>query len=235
MTDQDERTRHAAVAGRDGGRAAAVAAAAGGGRLRLARRPRRHRTAGRAGLVGGAQAAARRAAAAICHAPAHQRGSRRGRRRCGHGHADGDRPRSESAARRMLVDDLAVATGVQVLLLRGEDRAPPVGAAADLLRADRSTATAMLADGRLLAKSSWTAARSTRATTPSSGAGRLAQGPAGLRDRALRPRHRPRLGRPGPLRHLLRPERRPRPRRRHRRLEAVPAAIRVSPTPTATG
>ena len=70
------------------------------------------------------------------------------------GYADGDRPNTAGAARRMLAHDLAVATGVQVLLLRGEDRAPLIGAAADLLQADRRTATAMLADGRLLAKSS---------------------------------------------------------------------------------
>ncbi len=68
------------------------------------------------------------------------------------GYADGDRPRSDAAARRMLDHDHDLATGVQALLLRGEDRAPLVGAAADLLQADRRTAAAMLADGRLLAR-----------------------------------------------------------------------------------
>ena len=68
------------------------------------------------------------------------------------GYADGDRPRTEAAARRMLAHDLAVATGVQLLLLGGTERAPLVGATADLLQSDRRTATAMLADGRLLAR-----------------------------------------------------------------------------------
>jgi len=70
------------------------------------------------------------------------------------GYADGDRPRTEAAARRMLAHDLALATGVQALLLRGADRAPLVGAATDLLQADRRSAAAMLADGRLLARTS---------------------------------------------------------------------------------
>jgi hypothetical protein len=71
------------------------------------------------------------------------------------GYADGDRPRTPAAARQIVAHDLAVATGVQVLLLRGDaDRAPLVGAAADLLQADRRTAAAMLADGRLLARTS---------------------------------------------------------------------------------
>ena len=59
-------------------------------------------------------------------------------------YADGDRPRTDAVRRRMLVHDLAAAAGVQVLLLRGGDQAPLVGATADLLQADRRTAAIYL-------------------------------------------------------------------------------------------
>ena len=70
------------------------------------------------------------------------------------GYVDGDRPKDQAAARRMLVHDTALAVGLEALLIKGVDRPTLIASSADLLAADRRTAQAIVDDGKLLSKTS---------------------------------------------------------------------------------
>ena len=70
------------------------------------------------------------------------------------GYVDGDRPKDQAAARRMLVNDTALAVGLEALLIKGVDRPTLIASSADLLAADRRTAQAIVDDGKLLSKTS---------------------------------------------------------------------------------